>query len=90
MIAGKTYTTLEAIDRMRTLCRVEKKGLGSGSENRGTTEVLNAMPLGSFSTAHAFENSIGSPFTAHPEKNAVSRNNAINFISFTFSLANTC
>src|SRR5271169_4715341 len=34
--AGKDYTTLAAIKRMRDLCRVETKGLGCGSAKRST------------------------------------------------------
>src|SRR5581483_3192874 len=32
-IAGKDFTTLANIERMRELCRVEAKGPGCGSEN---------------------------------------------------------
>ena len=37
-VAGKDYTTLANIERMRELCRVEAKERDSGSAKRSTTE----------------------------------------------------
>lgn len=50
-IAGKLYTTLADIERMRRLCREERKAPDSGYENPGRlTEPGDALP-GSFSMA---------------------------------------
>jgi hypothetical protein len=51
-IAGKDYTTLRAIGRMRELCRVEAKGRASGCETPNTTDgASSAMrPFGSSRT----------------------------------------
>ena len=43
-IAGKDYTTLANIERMRELCRVEAKVPGSGSESGGE-DPLNGSSL---------------------------------------------
>src|ERR1017187_371966 len=51
-IAGKDYTTLANIDRMRELCRVEAKGHACGSDQPGGARParLLAERSGSFST----------------------------------------
>src|ERR1700710_1723523 len=47
-IAGKDYTTLEAIKRMRELCRRSAKELGCTNGNRDIeTESSSAKPSGS-------------------------------------------
>src|ERR1700722_4653093 len=47
-VAGKDYTTLEAIKRMRELCRVQAKEPGSTSEKPDTVEEKSfTMPSGS-------------------------------------------
>src|SRR5262249_16936167 len=46
--AGKDYTTLANIERMRQLCRVEAKALGSGlDQKRRKTEGSSAGQSGS-------------------------------------------
>lgn len=52
-IAGKLYTTLSEIEKMRALCRENQKVQGSGFESPGMIEASNAKPSGSYSTAHA-------------------------------------
>jgi hypothetical protein len=47
-IAGKDYTTLEAINRMREQCRVQTKALVSTRDARGSTgENSSLKPFGS-------------------------------------------
>jgi hypothetical protein len=52
--AGKDYTTLSNIARMRELCRVEVKAPGSGCAERNTIEPesLPTRQLGSSKTEH--------------------------------------
>ena len=51
-IAGKDYTTLANIERMRRLCQLERKESGSGSApGEVTAAAAFAKPPGSFSTA---------------------------------------
>src|SRR6266566_9478140 len=50
-IAGKDYCSLANIERMRQLCRVEKKAFGSGFAPSDTTRQVSVAPLGSSSTA---------------------------------------
>jgi len=53
-IAGKDYTTLAAIEKMRELCRVEAKGHGSGCAKPSMTELAGSRtrPSGSSKTAN--------------------------------------
>jgi len=52
--AGKDYTTLANINRMRELCRVEKKASGSGfAAHDGTTTATDARRPGSSSMGPA-------------------------------------
>src|SRR6516225_7646582 len=41
-IAGKDYTTLANIERMRELCRVEAKELACGSNQRSATQAVSS------------------------------------------------
>jgi len=52
-IAGRDYTTLASIERMRQLCRVETKAPTCGSEKKSGTGVESSCgtDLGSSSTA---------------------------------------
>src|SRR3974390_488922 len=51
-IAGKDYTTLANIERMRQLCRVERKPSDSGCDPNGVTATVTSVTLaGSSSTA---------------------------------------
>src|SRR5262245_52283140 len=51
-IAGKDYTTLGNIERMRELCRVERGESVSGCDSGDRTRVVRSVkPPGSFSTA---------------------------------------
>src|SRR5246127_9686 len=51
-IAGKDYTTLANIERMRRLCQLERRESGSGSAPGDATATAPfAKPPGSFSTA---------------------------------------
>jgi hypothetical protein len=51
-VAGKDYTTLDSIKRMRELCRVEVKdpGSGSGKSDGGSQAGSSKTPRGSSST----------------------------------------
>jgi hypothetical protein len=51
-IAGKDYTTLAYIERMRELCRKQPRGRASGSEENGATDqgVSPTNPCGSLGT----------------------------------------
>src|ERR1700736_1777180 len=53
-IAGKDYTTLRDIGRMRELCRVEAKGRASGCETPNMIDTANSAmrPSGSSRTAN--------------------------------------
>jgi hypothetical protein len=53
-IAGKDYTTLRAIGRMRELCRVEARGRASGCEMPNTTDTASSAmrPFGLSRTAN--------------------------------------
>jgi hypothetical protein len=47
-VAGKDYTTLQAIEEMRTLCRLERKGPGFGSAASDVmVKEMSADPHGS-------------------------------------------
>src|SRR5215510_5094008 len=50
-IAGKDYCTLANIERMRLLCRVEKKVSASGFAASESTRQVSVAPPGSSSTA---------------------------------------
>src|SRR5258708_29063123 len=52
IIAGKEYTTLKNIERMRELCRAPQKVLASGSNPNSEirNESLSGAPPGSFET----------------------------------------
>jgi len=50
-IAGKDFTTLAAIDRMRELCRVEAKARASGSSPPASEPTEPNQPHGSSGTA---------------------------------------
>src|SRR5271156_4221936 len=52
-IAGKDYTTLNAIEEMRALCRVEVRGRASGSNlpEREREAKYSSAPCGSSGTA---------------------------------------
>jgi len=52
IIAGKEYTTLKAIEKMRELCRVQAKVLASSGERKASakTAPLGALPVGGSGT----------------------------------------
>src|SRR6516165_3016253 len=52
-IAGKDYTTLACIERMRELCRVKAKVPDCGSAPPGAEARASPRPFGSSSTASA-------------------------------------
>src|SRR6266849_1922171 len=52
-VAGKDYTTLAHIERMRELCRVEAKAPGSGSVQHAGTGKVSITKPGSSSTAES-------------------------------------
>jgi hypothetical protein len=56
-IAGKDYTTLANVQRMRELCRVEPRGRTSGCSQQGamSTDGSPSGPSGSSETAAASE-----------------------------------
>src|SRR5262245_52746321 len=56
-IAGKDYTTLASIERMRELCRLEAKAPVSGCSQRGETDMAGSWnrPSGSSVTAASNE-----------------------------------
>jgi hypothetical protein len=55
IIAGKMFVTLRAIEEMRRLCRVQRKGPGSTSAPSEDTETGGSRsdPLGSSETARS-------------------------------------
>jgi hypothetical protein len=52
-IAGKDYTTLANIERMRALCRVEVKVLGCGSASAGEEDRFGSSEMGAAKKARA-------------------------------------
>jgi hypothetical protein len=50
-VAGKDYTTLNHIKRMRELCRVRQDNRDSGYEMRALTKTATILPSGSSSIA---------------------------------------
>ena len=53
VIAGKQFTTLRAIEKMRGLCRVQKEQDSGLSRKNGKTESSNASPPGVSETDRA-------------------------------------
>jgi len=54
-IAGKDFTTLNCIQKMRELCRVEQKVQDSGYDQHGATQAASSLPArpGLFSTVES-------------------------------------
>jgi hypothetical protein len=52
-IAGKDYTTLANIERMRELCRVEVRGPDCGSENAAGEQITGSSSITAAKSAQA-------------------------------------